>query len=223
MGMRQNWYNRIGFQKDQELIIMNGEVEKIINNLDFDINKLQSLSREYGKSLKKYVKPFTYNELTKLYSNLKPGDNAYIFDMLPEYSYLDNQDEIEYLKSRNTAIKNGANVNLYIVGNKDKFISMNNNSLFSQTLAQNPNTIILYEEELKEKIPYHFFQLGNGLYYGERKNGDVEVFRDLWTFSDIGIFYKNVETNKMVKSTIEIINEKLNNNELINHYSDFIN
>ena len=78
-------------------------------------------------------------------------------------------------------------------------------------------------EELKEKIPYHFFQLGKGLYYGERKNGDVEVFRDLWTSNDIGIFYKNIEINKTVKTTIDIINEKLNNNELINHYSDFVN
>ena len=219
----QNWYNRIGFQKDNELIIMNGEVEKIINNLDFDINKLQLLSKGYSKSLEQYIKSFTYNELAELYSNLSTGDNAYIFDMLPEYSYLENQNEIEYLKSRNTAIRNGANVNLFIVGNKDKFITMNNNTLFRQTLTQNPNIFILYEEDLKENIPYHFFQLGKGLYYGERKNGDVEVFRDLWTSNDIGIFYKNIEINKTVKTTIDIINQKLNNKELINHYSDFVN
>lgn len=29
----QNWYTRLGFKKDNELIIMNGEIEEAINNL----------------------------------------------------------------------------------------------------------------------------------------------------------------------------------------------
>lgn len=216
----QNWYNRIGMQKDQELIIMNGEVENIIKNLGADINKIQLMQENNGKANEQYIKPFAYNELTDLYSDLKTGDNAYIFDMLPEYSYLENEDEINYLLSRNIAIKNGAHVELYFIGSKDKFITLIKNELFKQTLLSNPNIVILYEEELKEKISYHFFQLGKGLYYGERKNGDVEVFRDLWTSNDIGIFYKNVETNKVVKTTIDVITEKLKNKELINYYSD---
>jgi len=219
----QSWYNRIGFKKDQELIIMNGDVEEVINNLDFNKNKLQLLLKEYSQTKEQYINSFTYEELTKLYLNLNIGDNAYIFDMLPEYSYLNNQNEIRYLESRDKAISNGANIKLYIIGNKDKFNLLNKNKLFKNTIRKNTNIIILYEEELKEKIPYHFFQLGKGLYYGERKNGDIEVFRDLWTSNDIGIFYKNIETNKAVKTTIDIINDKLNKNEIINHYSDFIN
>ena len=29
----QNWYNRIGFKKDKELIIMNADIEKVLNHL----------------------------------------------------------------------------------------------------------------------------------------------------------------------------------------------
>ena len=29
----QNWYNRIGFKKDNELIIMSGDIKEILNNL----------------------------------------------------------------------------------------------------------------------------------------------------------------------------------------------
>lgn len=32
----QNWYSRIGLMKDNELIIMNGDVEKILNRLNFN-------------------------------------------------------------------------------------------------------------------------------------------------------------------------------------------
>ena len=29
----QNWYNRIGFKKDNELIIMSGDLKEVLNNL----------------------------------------------------------------------------------------------------------------------------------------------------------------------------------------------
>ncbi len=31
----QNWYNRIGFEKDEELIIMHANVEEVLNKLGF--------------------------------------------------------------------------------------------------------------------------------------------------------------------------------------------
>jgi len=219
----QSWYNRIGMKKDQELIIMNGEVEQIIKNLGAPLDDIKSLSQKYNKSVEQYIDSFSYEELTTLYSKLSIGDTVYIFDMLPEYSYLDNKMEINYLQSRDTAIYNGANVTLYIIGNKHKLNEMKQNKLFQNTITKNPNIILLHEEELKELIPYHFFQLGKGLYYGERKNGDIEVFRDLWTSNDVGIFYKNIESNKTIKTTIDVINKKIKEKEIINYYSDFIN
>ncbi len=218
----QKWYKKIGFKKDDDLIIMSGDVEKVIEKLNPNINSVKSFLQQNKDLKEQYIKPFTYEELSKLYSNLKNGDTAYIFDMLPEYSYLDNDSEIEYLKSRKVASENGANVKLFIVGSLNKVKSMLKNKLFKNTLLENPNIFILNDEDLKDKIPYHFFQLGNGLYYAERKNGDIESFRDLWSSNQIGIYYKNVETNVAVKNTINIILTKIKNGELVNHYHDII-
>ena len=74
----QNWYNRIGFKKDEELIIMNANVEEVLDKLGY----ISSNQTESTPNIMNY----SYNDLSKLYSNLAEGDKAYILDMLPEHA-----------------------------------------------------------------------------------------------------------------------------------------
>ncbi len=203
----QNWYNRIGFKKDEELIIMHADVDNVLNNLGYfpkeelhnetDVNNLN----------------YSYKDLSNLYSELSAGDTAYIFDMLPEYAYLNNELEKEYIESRITAMKNMAKVNLFIIGNKEKLKRLENNKLFQNTIKSCFNDSKIYiisEEEIKEKCIYEFFQLAQGLYYGERADGSKEAFRDLWLDGNgIGIMIKDESILNHIQKSVNTIIQKI--------------
>ena len=207
----QNWYNRIGFKKDEELIIMHANVDNVLNNLGYfpkdeihDENNVNNLN-------------YSYRDLSKLYSHLSTGDTAYIFDMLPEYAYLNNELEKEYIESRITAMKNMAKVNLFIIGNKEKLKRLENNKLFEKTINScfNDSKIYIIREEEKEKCIYEFFQLAQGLYYGERKNGSKEAFRDLWLDGNgIGIMIKDESILNHIQKSVNTITKKIYSDEI---------
>ncbi len=207
----QNWYNRIWFKKDNELIIMNGDVEDILHNLGYNGNT--EISREENKDIINY----SYDDLTKLYCNLKKWDRAYIFDMLPDYAYLDTDWERAYIESRIIAMKNGANVRLFIVGSKEKINNLTNNKLYNYTINSyygNSKIFIVDENDIKQKCPSEFFQLAQGLYYGIHSDGSKEAFRDLWINSDnIGVLIKDTSTlnyiEKSVFNILDVINKDL--------------
>lgn len=208
----QNWYNRIGFKKDNELIIMNADVEEVLSKLGWTPN-----IDKYDTNNDNVVN-LSYADLIDLYSSLKCGDTAYIFDMLPPYAYLDNDLENKYVQSRITAANNGAKVNLFIIGNKKKFDSLKDNKLFKKTMENcidNNKIYVIDEENIKEKCSVEFFQLANGLYFGERADGSKEAFRDLWSNSNnIGILIKDYSTLTYIEECINTIIEKINNGEI---------
>lgn len=208
----QNWYRRIGFKKDDELIIMNANVEDVLNKLGYFSKE------EIHQEQKSNIINYSYKDLSNLYSELKVGDTAYIFDMLPEYSYLDNEIEREYLESRITAMKNGAKVSLFLIGNEEKLNRLKNNKLFEYTINSCFNDSKIYiirEEEISEKCMNEFFQLAKGLYYGERENGSKEAFRDLWIHNDnIGLMIKNESILSYIKESIDTIIQKINSSEI---------
>ncbi len=207
----QNWYNRIEFKKDEELIIMNANIEEVLNNLCY-------ISNNKIKEDKKGTINFSYKDLINLYNDLKQGDRAFVFDMLPEYAYLENELEKAYIESRINAMKNGAEYNLFIVGSKEKLESLENNKLFNYTLKNcyNNGTIYVIEKEsLREKSLNEFFQLANGLYYGERVSGEKEVFRDLWSNSDnLGLLIKNEDIVEFIEDTVNNIVKKIEKKEI---------
>ena len=206
----QNWYNRIGFKKDEELIIMNANVEEVLDKLGY----ISSNQTESTPNIMNY----SYNDLIKLYSNLAEGDKAYIFDMLPEYAYLDNDEEKKYIESRIKAMKNEAEVRLFIVGNKNKLKELESNELFNYTTKScynNSQIYIIDDSEIKEKIPVEYFQLAQGLYLGRRADGSKEVFRDLWIKSNnIGLLIKDISTTNYIEECVNIIVNKINNKEI---------
>lgn len=206
----QNWYNRIGFKKDEELVIMNADVEEVLGKLGYTYNiKSESTSN---------ITNYSYNDLSKLYSNLETGDKAYIFDMLPEYAYLDNKDERDYIESRITAMKNGAEVNLFIVGDKNRLKELESNKLFNYAIKScynNSNIYIIDNSEIKEKSPVEYFQLANGLYLGQKKDGSKEIFRDLWmSRNNIGLLIKDIVITNYIEECVNIIVDKINNKEI---------
>lgn len=207
----QNWYNRIGFKKDEELIIMNANIEEVLINLGYVSNN------EIKEDAKETIN-FSYKDLIKLYNDLNQGDKAFVFDMLPEYAYLDNELEKEYIESRINAMKNCVEYNLFIIGEKDKLESLKTNKLFNYTLdsCYSKSTIYIIEKDkLKEKCLNEFFQLANGLYYGERTNGEKEVFRDLWSSNDnIGLMIKNKDIVDFISDTVSNITNKIASGEI---------
>ena len=206
----QNWYNRIGFKKDEELIIMNANVEEVLDKLGY----ISSNQTESTPNIMNY----SYNDLSKLYSNLAEGDKAYIFDMLPEYAYFDNDEEKKYIESRIKAMKNEAEVRLFIVGNKNKLKELESNELFNyttQSCYNNSQIYIIDDSEIKEKIPVEYFQLAQGLYLGRRADGSKEVFRDLWINSNnIGLLIKDISITNYIEECVNIIVDKINNKEI---------
>lgn len=208
----QNWYNRIGFKKDEELIIMNADVEDVLNKLGY------SPENDTYKEPDNDILNYSYKDLSKLYSKLSAGDTAYIFDMLPPYAYLDNELEKEYIESRITAMRNMAKVNLFIIGNKERLDSLRNNKLFEYTLNSCINDSKIYivnEEELKKTCIDEFFQLAQGLYYGERADGSKEAFRDLWINNNgIGIMIKDKSILKHIQNSVNTIIKKIASGEI---------
>lgn len=208
----QNWYNRIGFEKDEELIIMHANVEEVLNNLGY-FSK-EEVSKEENNNILNY----SYKDVSKLYSELGAGDTAYMFDMLPEYAYLDNELEREYIESRIKAMKNMAKVNLFIVGNNDRLNNLKNNKLFQYTINSCVNDSKIYiikAEEIKKKCTDEFFQLAQGLYYGERADGSREAFRDLWINSNgIGLMIKDKAILKHIKESVDAIVKKIDSGEI---------
>jgi len=212
----QNWYNRIGFKKDEELIIMSANVENVLNKLGyFNIEKRGS-ELKYNNEQKS--EGCSYKELSNIYSSLGIGDAAYIFEMLPSYAYQDNDLEKEYLESIKIAMKNGAEVNLFIIGNKEKFNSLESNELFNYTVNncyKNSKIYIINEEQIKEKCMEEYFQLAQGLYFGKRKDGKKEVFRDLWVNIDnIGLLITENSILEHIENAVNNIINKIKNNEI---------
>ena len=206
----QNWYSRIGFKKDDELIIMNGNIEEILGYLGYVVDgKIESTPE---------VLNYSYNDLIKLYNSLKKGDKAYDFDMIPSYAYVDTKEEREYIEGRITAMKNGADFNLIIVGTKEKLDSLKNNELFKYTINNicgNGKLYILDLDELRAKCPMEYFQLADGLYYAERNDGSKELFRDLWeNKKNLGLLIKDTEVINYVERCVYNIVEKIDNKEL---------
>ena len=206
----QNWYNRIGFKKDDELIIMNGNIEEILGHLGYVVDGKIEPTRE--------VLNYGYSDLIKLYNSLKKGDKAYDFDMIPSYAYVDTKEEREYIESRITAMKNGADFNLIIVGTKEKLDSLKNNELFKYTInniCENGKLYILDQDELRAKCPMEYFQLADGLYYAERNDGSKELFKDLWENKEnLGLLIKDNEVINYVEQCIYNIMDKIDNKEL---------
>lgn len=206
----QTWYNRIGFKKDDELIVMNANVEEVLNKLGYNVDSETNLTPD--------IMNYGYSDLSKLYSNLSKGDTAYIFDMIPEYAYLDNEDEKEYIESRITAMKNGVDVSLFIVGNKNKLKELESNELFNYTLKSCYNNSKIYlidDSEIKEKSPLEYFQLAQGLYLGKKRDGSKEVFRDLWiNSSNIGLLIKDIAITNYIEECVNTIVDKINNKEI---------
>lgn len=207
----QNWYNRIGFKKDEELIIMNADIEEVLNNLGY-------ISSDEIRDTSANIINYSYEDLSKLYSNLESGDKAYIFDMLPEYAYLENEKEKNYIESRITAMKNGAEVKLFIVGDKNKLKALELNELFNYTLNScynNSKIYVIDNNEIKKASSVEYFQLAQGLYLGKRTDGSKEVFRDLWINNDnIGLFIKDININNYIEDCVNKIIEKINNDEI---------
>ena len=208
----QNWYNRIGFEKDEELIIMHANVENVLNKLGY-FSKDDKYRETSSNTLN-----YSYKDLSKLYSELSTGDTAYIFDMLPPYAYLDNELEKDYIESRITAMKNSAKVSLFIIGNKEKLNNLKKNKLFEYTINSCVNDSKIYiirEEEIKKKCINEFFQLAQGLYYGERADGSKEAFRDLWTNNnEIGIMIKEESMLKHIQKVVDVITRKIDSGEI---------
>lgn len=209
----QNWYNRIGFEKDEELIIMHANIEEVLHKLGY------SPKDEIDQETNAFqFQNYSYQDLSKLYSRLKLGDKAYIFDMLPDYAYLDNDAEKAYVESRITAMKNMAEVHLFIIGNNKKLKELKKNSLFqyaTATCLNNSKLYILTEEEMKSHCLDEYFQLAQGLYYGERADGSKESFRDLWVNNDsVGIMIKDESILKHIQQSVQSILEKISSGEM---------
>lgn len=69
-------------------------------------------------------------ELLPLFSTDENGEVSFLVISHDSLSYLNNEAEKEYIESRITAMKNGAEIHLFMVGSKKKLAELKKNSLF---------------------------------------------------------------------------------------------
>ena len=115
-------------------------------------------------------------------------------------------------------MKNGAEVNHLIIVDKEKLKSLESNKLFNYTINNcynNSKIYIINEEQIKEKCLEEYFQLAQGLYFGKRKDGKKEVFRDLWVNIDnIGLLITENSILEHIENAVNNIINKIKNNEI---------
>lgn len=140
--------------------------------------------------------------------------------MLPYYAYVDTDRERAYIESRITAMKNGANVRLFIVGSREKIINLKNNELYNYTINScygNSKIFIIDENDIKQECPSEFFQLAQGLYYGIHSDGSKEAFRDLWINSDnLGILIRDNTILTYLEKSVFTISDVITKTNKIN-------
>lgn len=210
----QNWYKRIGFKKDEELIIMNGNVEDILNKLGY-FEKINNTEEKY---ILRDVVNYSYKDVSEMYSSYGAGDNVYSFDMLPPYAYQNNESEKQFLEGLKKAMKNGTNFNLFVIGSKEKLKWLEKNELYNDLInscEKNSKIYIINENELKQNCLDEYLQLAMGLEFCVKKDGTREAFRDLWTNNDdIGLFIKRKSILDYIENTVNTIVNKINNKEI---------
>lgn len=159
-----------------------------------------------------------YEYLNEKMKNMSRGDIAYCLDTTPEYGWIDNKDEEQYINNNITAMENGAIINRIIVVSKDKYEKVKNNDLIKfavENTKQNSQTILVDNDEVKLVCPNEYKSFGKGFVIFIKSDGTKEVFID--SFSDnenVGYLIDSEIVIEQLIEKFENVMKKINRNQI---------
>lgn len=162
-----------------------------------------------------------YEYLNDKMLSLKEGDKAYCLDMTPDYGWIDDPDEEQYIKNNIKAMENKATINRIIIFSENKKDIILSNDLIKYNIKNTINgniTKLLSEEEVKKKCPKEYLNFGKGFIIFITKDGKKELFID--SFSDkehIGYVIDNELVIEQLIENYECLIELIKNKSLTSY------
>ncbi len=172
--------NVVYFLSNSESSFINGENITI----DGGYGNVSVLLKEEIESSRKLV---GYDWLNEKMRSLKAGDKVYCFDTTPEYGWVHNEQEEQYVNENVKAIENGADVYRIIMTSESKKDNILNNDLIDYTLKNSNGAKfigIVEEGSVKKHNKSDYAKIGKGFIVFISKDGTKELFIDSFSSNE---------------------------------------
>lgn len=190
--------NVIYFLSTEESSFINGE------NITID-GGYGNVSVLLKEEIKRARKIEGYSYLNEKMKNLNSGDKVYCFDTTPEYGWIHNPNEEQYIKEHINAIAREVEVSRIIMARDENINDILNNDLVQLTLKNKEKAKfvgIVNENDVKKYNYSDYPKIGKGFLIFELKDGRRELFIDSFS-SEEEVGYV-IENEMMINSLLEV-------------------
>ena len=159
-----------------------------------------------------------YDFLIGSMKNLGKGDTVLCLDTTPEYGWIDNKNEVEFIDSCIEAQNNGAQISRIILCNDNKLDNILSNKLINKYInSSNKDYLncVVKTETIKRLCPKSFSKIGKGFNVYQYKNGKRLAFIDSFSGEDAVGYLTDNEI--VINSLVEAFNDfkaKINANKI---------
>lgn len=146
-----------------------------------------------------------YDWLNERMTTLKEGDKVYCLDTTPEYGWVNNPLEENYINEHIKALKRNVEVYRIIMTNENKKDKILNNELIKRTIKESITAAfigIVKEEDVKRFNKSDYPKIGKGFEIFILKDGTKQLFIDSF-INDDSMGYV-IENEMMINSLIEV-------------------
>lgn len=203
--------NVVHFLSSAESSFINGENITI----DGGYGNVSVLLKEEIESSRKIV---GYDWLNEKVRSLEAGDKVYCFDTTPEYGWIHNKHEEQYVNEHIKAIEKGVDVYRIIMTSEAKKESIINNDLVNYTISNSKGAKfigIVEEEMVKKHNKSDYVKIGKGFIVFISKDGTKELFIDSFSSNEnVGYVIDNEIMINSLTEVFENIYKNIENNKI---------
>ena len=203
--------NVVYFLSGTESSFINGENITI----DGGYGNVSVLLKEEIESSRKLV---GYDWINEKMRSLKDGDKVYCFDTTPEYGWIHNPEEENYVNEHIKATQKGVDIYRIIMTSETKKESIVNNDLVNYTLNNSKGAKfigIIEEEMVKRHNKSDYAKIGKGFIVFISKDGTKELFIDSFSSNEnVGYVIDNEIMINSLTEVFENIYKNIKNNKI---------